>query len=668
MPTTFDGTDVGRNNGTLTADDTSFEGPEDQCRTAHRNSLCSFEQCFRTQNLLCSLQLRPQRLRRAAAFAGSTHGDSAQTGVDLRFFTRSSVMATLDGGGGVLSEAHMGAVIRNSDEWAFVEYMLQINTRTSRVKLLHAWHVAPPHVVYQFEKRTARRLVVYSFVDASLLDEDNSIQDVTRRGFKIGPRGMKFVLGNFSLQGIPLLRGGPNGVPDPFALPTPDLPSDAEKRKKQERSDFMEAAKTQLLSGERRVFEYFLCKVGFPHFWVASPRLQGRLLRLFEGVGHSAVMSDEREASGERTTLPPEYDSAYLQKGDAAPTETLTVFFENPEQYLTEGTANIRKAEAARQINKGLSIATAGVLPQYTFRQEYVVYDASQVIPNYLVLFEVDPTEPELFAVPLCDNCQDFPAAIWCPADTAKLCEGCDERVHSHNKLVSRHIRVPLNEMPKPSGRCKQHTTETDEAFCTTCHAPVCRLCRPNHVHADAAAGASAKSSSASRTLIPLSLAYSGILERGRQPHLILERRRKDLNERLEAIQKLIDAARCNCRSVEQRCYAILEESMNQLRSCTEDKMGVVMTQQFELQRQLDLIEWGESFLRLQRSVLPPADYLAAWLRHCRLRDEMESLMGEMADLSQMVLPNMRLDGTVEFLTDTALRHRERHKLEGKNG
>ena len=110
---------------------------------------------------------------------------------------------------------------------------------------------------------------MYSFVDASLLDEDNSIQDVARRGFKVGPRGLKFVLGNFrwggegmfnienftelppsmdvrgfacfhfmyasskafdappprfvcsiSLQGIPLLRGGPKGVSDPFELPS----------------------------------------------------------------------------------------------------------------------------------------------------------------------------------------------------------------------------------------------------------------------------------------------------------------------------------------------------------------------------------------------------------------------------------------------------------------
>lgn len=64
-------------------------------------------------------------------------------------------MATLAGGTGRMSEAHMGTVIKNSEEWAFVEYMLQINTRTSRVKLLQAWHVAPPHVVNQFEKRTS---------------------------------------------------------------------------------------------------------------------------------------------------------------------------------------------------------------------------------------------------------------------------------------------------------------------------------------------------------------------------------------------------------------------------------------------------------------------------------------------------------------------------------
>lgn len=42
-----------------------------------------------------------------------------------------------------------------------------------------------------------RRLVLYSFLDASLLDEDNCVQDVARRGFKIDSRGMKVSVGNF---------------------------------------------------------------------------------------------------------------------------------------------------------------------------------------------------------------------------------------------------------------------------------------------------------------------------------------------------------------------------------------------------------------------------------------------------------------------------------------
>ena len=56
----------------------------------------------------------------------------------------------------------------------------------------------------------------------------------------------------------------------------------------------------------------------------------------------------------------------------------MTVFFDNPDQYLADDSSRLRKAEALHQINKGLSMATAGVLPQYTFRQEYVVYDSSQ--------------------------------------------------------------------------------------------------------------------------------------------------------------------------------------------------------------------------------------------------------------------------------------------------
>lgn len=60
-----------------------------------------------------------------------------------------------DGSTPRVSKARRDAVAKDSDEWEFMEFMLQIHTRTSRVKLIEAWHVAPPHIANQFERRTA---------------------------------------------------------------------------------------------------------------------------------------------------------------------------------------------------------------------------------------------------------------------------------------------------------------------------------------------------------------------------------------------------------------------------------------------------------------------------------------------------------------------------------
>lgn len=57
---------------------------------------------------------------------------------------------------------------------------------------------------------------------------------------------------------------------DPSLRRAAEVSADAEERRKRERADFMEAAKTQLLSGERQIFEFFLCKVGKTHSDLSS--------------------------------------------------------------------------------------------------------------------------------------------------------------------------------------------------------------------------------------------------------------------------------------------------------------------------------------------------------------------------------------------------------------
>ena len=43
-----------------------------------------------------------------------------------------------------------------------------------------------------------------------------------------------------------------------------------------------------------------------------------------------------------------------------------------------------------------------------------------------------------------CDVCEKQEAIVFCAADEAALCEGCDYRVHHANKLASKHLRFSL--------------------------------------------------------------------------------------------------------------------------------------------------------------------------------------------------------------------------------
>ncbi|XP_057970695.1 zinc finger protein CONSTANS-LIKE 2 [Malania oleifera] len=44
--------------------------------------------------------------------------------------------------------------------------------------------------------------------------------------------------------------------------------------------------------------------------------------------------------------------------------------------------------------------------------------------------------------VRMCDSCRSAPCSVYCLADSAYLCTGCDARIHSANRVVSRHERV----------------------------------------------------------------------------------------------------------------------------------------------------------------------------------------------------------------------------------
>eukprot|EP00435_Cladocopium_sp_Y103_P051211 s453_g15.t2 len=172
-------------------------------------------------------------------------------------------------------------------------------------------------------------------------------------------------------------------------LQLPSLYDDGRDRGGNDRGHNVKSRGRSLPAG-RRLYEFLLCRVG---------------------AGRSYLV--DKAAQAESLALPPEFDSFCVRHSPAN------------EQVVNE--------------------EFPGVLPRHVLHHEYMVRDPAQALPVYLVHFEFDPEMPELLNLPLCDSCGLQAALVYCQADDAILCRPCDTRIHSANKLASRHIRVELN-------------------------------------------------------------------------------------------------------------------------------------------------------------------------------------------------------------------------------
>ncbi|PIA57109.1 hypothetical protein AQUCO_00600083v1 [Aquilegia coerulea] len=77
-----------------------------------------------------------------------------------------------------------------------------------------------------------------------------------------------------------------------------------------------------------------------------------------------------------------------------------------------------------------------------------------------------------------CDVCNKEEALVFCSADEAALCNGCDHRVHHANKLASKHHRFSLlNPANKDAPRCDVCQERRAFLFCREDRAILCREC-----------------------------------------------------------------------------------------------------------------------------------------------------------------------------------------------
>ncbi|XP_023553893.1 B-box zinc finger protein 20-like isoform X1 [Cucurbita pepo subsp. pepo] len=77
-----------------------------------------------------------------------------------------------------------------------------------------------------------------------------------------------------------------------------------------------------------------------------------------------------------------------------------------------------------------------------------------------------------------CDVCDQAEASVFCYADEAALCHGCDLHVHRANKLAGKHSRFSLIQpIKKDSPRCDICQERRALVFCQQDRAIICREC-----------------------------------------------------------------------------------------------------------------------------------------------------------------------------------------------
>jgi hypothetical protein len=122
----------------------------------------------------------------------------------------------------------------------------------------------------------------------------------------------------------------------------------------------------------------------------------------------------------------------------------------------------------------------------------------------------------------------------------------------------------------------------------------------------------------------------------------------------LKTIDDKLQAVQSNSATVEEALYQKLQDALYQLQDATQRKMNVLLSEELELRRQLQQIEWSETFIRVMQETLPPMSFISAWERHAALRSHLYAQLS--AGLSSRVLtevqPDMKLVGHIEVMSE----------------
>ncbi len=289
---------------------------------------------------------------------------------------------------------------------------------------------------------------------------------------------------------------------------------------------------------------------------------------------------------------------------------------------------------------------------KYTW--SYYIKDSEKVFPKYLIRFNYEGSDITDNKIQICEMCEEKQAVLYCSADDAKLCETCDIEMHSANKVVARHKRVPLKDFKKKKRRlsimqrrmgdtlqifnskCPLHPHIDVEFYCQACEIPVCVHCKMVGSHSSGEMG--------SHKLIGIGSAWQQAVDVANVPDKILDSRKQAIQNHLKLLSEKLEAVNENALEQDQHVRHIARVALTQIAREAQQKRDHIRAAELELYRQQQEIYWSEHFLNLQRQSLLPVEFLSTWKRHKRIRETLYSYDDALPFVLNEVHPDILVD------------------------
>jgi hypothetical protein len=256
----------------------------------------------------------------------------------------------------------------------------------------------------------------------------------------------------------------------------------------------------------------------------------------------------------------------------------------------------------------------------------------------FVCRFEIDTDKDEPLSLAPCQSCEENAATVWCAADAAALCPECDETHHAVNHLTQRHIRVPINERPRPPGQCSVRPDKQAELW--------------NEALGLAVSSDAQKEHFLTTVFEDIKDAYKSSVRVARREDEELEAFKAALITRIKAQDEAMASLDRMVKDAEENCYRRVGDILKKTLALTEQRTGALITEEKKLQTKIEFAHWAEDLLRPYAHLVPPAEWLSIWLTHYQLTRK--QLLGSefSADLGkserELIETEIRLKGQLQ--------------------